>query len=130
MRSFVQDRTTLGTDDQDAIRWIYGDGGNSCNGGALTITALTPSPAPPQPVGTRITWTATTTGGVPPIQYEFWRYSASTGWMIVQGYSTTNTFSWMPSQPGQYDIAVWVKNAGSPNNNDGSRDTGYFIITP
>ncbi len=30
MRSSVQHRTTLGTDDQDAIRWLYGDGGNSC----------------------------------------------------------------------------------------------------
>jgi len=40
MRSFVQHRTTLGTDDSDAVRWLYGDGGNSCNGGgpALTVT--------------------------------------------------------------------------------------------
>ena len=30
MRSFVQSRTTLGTDDQDAVRWIYGDGSTSC----------------------------------------------------------------------------------------------------
>ena len=30
MRSFVQHRTTLGTDDEDAVRWIYGDAGNSC----------------------------------------------------------------------------------------------------
>jgi hypothetical protein len=30
MRAVVQTRTTLGTDDQDAIRWLYGDGGNSC----------------------------------------------------------------------------------------------------
>jgi len=30
MRSTVQNYTYLGTDDQDAIRWIYGDGGNSC----------------------------------------------------------------------------------------------------
>jgi hypothetical protein len=26
MRSYAQNRTTLGTDDQDAIRWLYGDG--------------------------------------------------------------------------------------------------------
>ncbi len=30
MRAVVVSRTTLGTDDQDAIRWLYGDGGNSC----------------------------------------------------------------------------------------------------
>jgi hypothetical protein len=37
MRAVVQSRTTLGTDDQDAIRWLYGDGGNFCN----------PTPTPP-----------------------------------------------------------------------------------
>jgi hypothetical protein len=30
MRSSAQNRTTLGTDDRDAIRWLYGDGGSSC----------------------------------------------------------------------------------------------------
>ena len=35
MRSVVQNRTTLGTDDQDAIRWLYGDGGNSCTASSL-----------------------------------------------------------------------------------------------
>ena len=30
MRSFVQNRTTLGTDDEDAVRWLYGDGGSHC----------------------------------------------------------------------------------------------------
>ena len=43
MRSSVQHRTTLGTDDQDAIRWIYGDGLNSCT---FTVTGLTPSFGP------------------------------------------------------------------------------------
>ena len=38
MRSFVQNRTTLGTDDEDAVRWLYGDGGNWCNGGGPTLT--------------------------------------------------------------------------------------------
>jgi hypothetical protein len=31
MRSFVQSNATLGTDDQDGVRWLYGDGGNSCS---------------------------------------------------------------------------------------------------
>ena len=41
MRSIVQSRTTLGTDDQDAIRWLYGDGGNSCtSSGPPTVSAI------------------------------------------------------------------------------------------
>ncbi len=38
MRSYAQNRTTLGTDDEDAVRWLYGDGGNSCSGGGPTLT--------------------------------------------------------------------------------------------
>jgi hypothetical protein len=38
MRSSVQHRTTLGTDDADAVRWLYGDGGNSCNSTSRTLT--------------------------------------------------------------------------------------------
>ncbi len=38
MRSSVQHRTTLGADDADAVRWIYGDGGNSCGGGGMMLT--------------------------------------------------------------------------------------------
>jgi len=38
-------RTTLGTDDQDAVRWLYGDGGNHCTGPAPapSVTGVTPS---------------------------------------------------------------------------------------
>ena len=41
MRSIVQSYTALATDDQDAIRWIYGDGLTSCGS-----TTPTPSPTP------------------------------------------------------------------------------------
>ena len=73
MRWTVQNRTTLGTDDQDAIRWIYGDGGNHCTNVPLTINSVTASPTLPKPTGTPITWTANTTGGTAPLR------SASTG---------------------------------------------------
>jgi subtilase family serine protease len=36
MRSFIQHRVTLGTDDSDAARWLYGDGGRSCIGLMVT----------------------------------------------------------------------------------------------
>jgi hypothetical protein len=171
MRSTVQNFTTLGTDDQDAIRWLYGDGGNHCGGSTTptptltttrtptrtptlsptgsrtptgtptrtptptptiappTITALNPSPALPQPIGTSITWTATATGGVAPLQYRFWSYTASTGWIIVRDYTSSNFVVWTPPAAGQYDFAVWVKSAGSPNTFDAVRDSGFFTIT-
>lgn len=129
MRWTVQNRTTLGTDDQDAIRWIYGDGSNHCSSTSPTITSLVASPALPRPVGTPITFTATATGGTAPLQYRFWRYSAATGWTMVQDYSAGNTFAWTPSAGGQYDVAVWVRSSGSANAYDAILDTGFFTVT-
>ena len=82
---------------------------------------------------TAITWTATATGGLAPLQYEFWRYNFSTAvWTIVQPYSTTNTFTWTPTaaDAGTYGIAVWVRNAGSVAAVDASAGTPGFKITP
>ena len=53
MRSVVQSRLSLGTDDEDAIRWIYGDGGVSCG------------PAPPPSVATISPCSGGLTGGTP-----------------------------------------------------------------
>jgi hypothetical protein len=57
MRSFVQDRTSLGTDDEDAIRWIYGDGGNSCS----SPPTVTNTPANTNTPTRTVTPTATST---------------------------------------------------------------------
>jgi len=44
MRSVAQSRATIASDDQDAIRWIYGDGGNSCSGPpAPVISSISPA---------------------------------------------------------------------------------------
>jgi hypothetical protein len=48
MRSYAQNRTTLGTDDQDAIRWLYGDGLTSCaNLPAPTVSGFAPATGTP-----------------------------------------------------------------------------------
>ncbi len=129
MRSSVQGFTALGTDDQDAIRWLYGDGLNSCSA-TPTVSSLTPSPAPPWNVGTTITWTATATGGTAPLQYEFLLYTGATAtWSVARGYSTTNSWSWTPSQVGQYAVQVWVRSNGSTASYDAWMGSGFFNIT-
>lgn len=61
MRSSVQSRgTSLGSDDSDAARWVYGDGANSC-----AVSSDTPTPTP-TPTPTSIPPTATRTPTVPP----------------------------------------------------------------
>jgi hypothetical protein len=61
MRSMVQNYTYLGTDDSDAIRWLYGDGGNSCG-----ITGLTPPTATTNPASGVTNANATLNGAVNP----------------------------------------------------------------
>ena len=67
----------------------------------------------PAPVSSPITWTATATGGVGPLLYQFWRLRQGVGWTMVQDYSTLNTFSWTPveADAGSYVLQVWVKSS-------------------
>ncbi len=96
-----------------------------------TIPSLTASPPLPQPAGTAITWTAMATGGAAPLQYEFLLYTGATAtWSVARAYSTTNTWSWTPSQAGQYAVQVWVKNNGSVAPYDAWRSSGFFNVTP
>jgi hypothetical protein len=61
MRSVVQSYTALQTDDQDAIRWIYGDGGNSCSGQPTATNTPTFTATPTPTFTPTLTRTATAT---------------------------------------------------------------------
>ncbi len=43
MRSVAQSRSTLGTDDTDAARWLYGDGLTSCTTGPPSVAGIGPT---------------------------------------------------------------------------------------
>ncbi len=97
---------------------------------APTITSLAASPALPQNLGATITWTATATGGLAPLQYEFLLYTGATAtWSVARAYSTSNTWAWTPAQTGQYAVQVWVRNNGSTNAYDAWTGSGFFNIT-
>jgi hypothetical protein len=83
----------------------------------VAVTGVTTPTAFPAPAGTAVTWTATTTGGVPPLEYQFLRYSGATGlWQVVQPYGSSNTFTWTPgpADVGFYVIGVYARTVGSP----------------
>ncbi len=98
----------------------------------VIVTSLTASVPLPTIVGTPITWTATASGGTGPLEYQFWRFKQATGWVIVQPFSSANTFSWTPSASdvGTYVIQVWVRQIGSVATYDAWRGTDYFTINP
>jgi IPT/TIG domain-containing protein len=124
MRSVVQHRTTLGTDDQDAIRWIYGDGLNSCT---FTVTGVTPSFGSISG-GTVLTiagngfvsGATVTVGGV-----------AATGVTVVNG--TTIKATTGAHASATVDVVVTIpgpQNATLPASFTYNSGTGFFTLAP
>ena len=75
---------------------------------------LTSDVAPPQRVGTAITFTpAVTCQGTP--EYRFLTRSASGAWTIAQDYGVSATFKWDTTQLtyGDYYVGVWVRTTGT-----------------
>jgi Cysteine-rich secretory protein family len=84
-----------------------------------TCTGLSLSSAPPSTatVGTSVTFMATANGCPNPNPvYQFWVLApGASSWTLVQAYSTSNTFIWSTAgkAPGNYQVAVWVRDASS-----------------
>ena len=61
-------------------------------------------------VGEKITWTAKAVGSEQPLKYYFVLYKDGTK-IKTRSYSTTNTFSYTPTEAGTYKVKVYVKDA-------------------
>jgi hypothetical protein len=99
----------------------------------LRVVSLDADKPLPQSIGTTVTWTAKTTGGVAaPLQFRFLRYSAQSGWAVVQDYSTSRSYSWTPTwgDEGPHYLQVWVRNAGSTAAYDAWLGTPQFDVRP
>ncbi len=79
---------------------------------AATNVYLSASNLSPQPANSPITFTAQGVGGVGVNEYRFWLNSGA-GFVVVQPYSTVNTWTWTPSTAGGYDMFVEVRKVGS-----------------
>jgi hypothetical protein len=94
------------------------------------VTSLTATPSPGA-VATPVTWTATASGGVPPLQYKFWIRDETTGvWSVLQEYSPQNQAPWTPSAAGAYTAQVWVRSALSPGSAEAWRNSAYLVAAP
>src|SRR5262249_2633753 len=99
----------------------------------LVAGAFWVAPRVPKPQGSIITWVPVTSGGIAPLTYKFWRYSYATGqWTVVQDWSNNNAFIWTPTaaEVGDYQMSVWIRNAGSAAQYDAFTYKGKFSITP
>jgi hypothetical protein len=106
----------------------------SVGASALTLTAFSTNTTSPALTGTPITWTARVQGGTAgPLQYQFWLYSAATGWRNVQPYGPTETFTWTPTwgDEGDYWLQVWARSNGSTSSYEHWRSTtAAFQVQP
>jgi len=97
----------------------YGDGAapsNSVIPGRCDTVGVNANPASPQPAGTQVTISATSTGCANPT-YEFWiKAPGASLYTLAQGYSSSATYSWNTAglAGGTYAIDVWAKDANSP----------------
>ncbi len=77
--------------------------------GQLTVS-LNTDLASPQPVGTRITVTATASGGSGKYDYQFTANLAGAAVQVVQDFVPTDDFQWTPAlKEGSYAIGVTVR---------------------
>lgn len=138
MRSTVQSRTTLGTDDVDAVRWVYGDGGKSCS-----------SPPPPtcsaasiatQPTSRTINSGQSTTmsvvaAGTTPISYQWFIGTSGTVANPVSG-ATGSSLTVSPAATTSYWVRV-TNACGSANSqtatvtvSTSTTGAGFYTLPP
>jgi subtilisin family serine protease len=100
---------------------------------AAPITGrLDPASVSPIPIGSSRTFTAQATGGLAPLEYRFWRMKVGVGWTVVQEYSASPTFTWVPAagEEGTYVIQVWIRSAESRAPYEAWFATDYFTVIP
>jgi arylsulfate sulfotransferase len=89
---------------------------------------LSPSSNSPQPLGTTITWQASTTGALfATLNYRFSVAPLGSTLNIVRDYEPINSFEWTPAQhEGFYEIQVTVMNASTQAT---AQATAIFQVT-
>jgi PKD repeat protein len=119
-------RTSLQNDDKDAVRWLYGDGGNSCTGGGGGPSCTAPSIAShPQNRSITIGQPASlsvTANGTAPLSYQ-WYQGASGDTSNPVGGGTSSSITVTPSTTTSYWARV-TNACGTANSNAGTVTVG------
>ena len=99
---------------------------NSAKATAVTIAANRAAPRQP---GTTISWSATPTGGVAPLQYK-WLVYENARWTPKGSWTTSNTFAWTPTVADpNYRVGVWVRSSGNIIDAEEAAASMLFPIT-
>lgn len=99
------------TEVQAGIQYIVTPG--SGGGGPMTALTLTTTLASPQPLGAAITLRAAGTGGTAPYAYRFWVQPWGGAWQIVRDWSSSSSYSWLPTTEGGHNVTVEARSSGA-----------------
>ena len=86
------------------------------------VWRVTPGPYPEMQLnasspaaGSPITFGGSGTGGLTPREYRFRRYDPAVGWLLVQDYSLSSTYTWTPTDAdtGSHMIEIAVRAVGA-----------------
>jgi hypothetical protein len=106
-----------------------GSGGGG--GGGTTapdLTAVSPNVASPVAQNTAVTWSANVAGGSG-VLYKFLLFDAYLNtWTTLADYSSNSSVTWTPTQPGTYNVQVWVKNGSSGAVFDDWLNSDNFVV--
>jgi hypothetical protein len=97
-----------------------------------TLTALSASSSYPLVAGTPVTWTATGSNNLGPVEFRFWVYRR-TAWQLAQDWSSSNTWTWTPltsDQGSPYYVQVWARAVGAAAAYEAWLSTPSFAVMP
>jgi glucose/arabinose dehydrogenase len=85
---------------------------------------------PPRPFapGTSVRWTIVASGGVEPLEYQFWGYDGAS-WSMIRNYAPDRTATWVVGA-GTRAVQGWVRAVGSSAAYQAWTGTGLFQVAP
>jgi len=94
---------------------------------ACLITSHTVSPPSPQPAGTTVTFTATTSGCA--AEYKWLKHPPAEAWQTARDWSTSDTFPWdsAGAATGAWAFALYVRAVGSSALTDDYSERPYDL---
>jgi hypothetical protein len=101
---------------------------------SITLTGCTTATISPAagsgPVGTPVTFTASSSGCLNPI-YEFWLQDTSGGWTMVQTFGPGTTWQWSTANlpKGTYNVHVWANQQGADTSTWETYGSATFTLT-
>jgi hypothetical protein len=99
-------------------------------GGPAPVVTLTSALASPRPTGTAITFTASGSGGIAPLEYKYVVQQESGAAQVVRNWSSTPTYTWTPTTAANYTVSVWARSAGVTTDTAQASAQMTYVITP